>query len=507
LVGATAPIVQAKLQNDENKAIRYSNNNTSAENVLSYRDYVLDSFAAKTYYFAKKHLGYSKQNAQNAAVKQCAVFNSKIKDSLKKIEVVTKSINNDAATEVYGTIHKEAASLGVDVADFYNFEHSTIPKVKDNFATIYEDEKIDSKTINDKVESIDYVLREKILPGSTFFLDSDMELTLKMIDSDELDTNINVKPVLNKSLNEIEEENEQQKKQAILTTLETYIGDRLTANSSFDISSILQPYGKIIGGLKVGDKVPKEEASQMFEYKYDATKGALLTAPNFDYRNATPQILKDGESIEYDSRFDFMKKKALTGYNTDDANLDALEIEPGYFIECKIYDFDVITDSHKCFISYQFGISSGDKDEKIVWSDISKDNPDRENSILKQEYEIKDFNYIKYISEHTYYSNVENANLSGYDKEHDEYFADTKSQRRKINEVLADQKIPDDEYDFKNKPIYLNKTDCEGITIPSIPGQENTDSMHTHQSLKMKVTDVNIDITKKDKHQCAFKMN
>jgi hypothetical protein len=115
---------------------------------------------------------------------------------------------------------------------------------------------------------------------------------------------------------------------------------------------------------------------------------------------------------------------------------------------------------------------------------------------------------MKHIASNSYYNNVQPIPVSGYDSASKSYFATTeaKSGRIKMDELLESYLAGDENYNIANEPLYISPNDCTGITLPQIPDLENvTSSLHSNQVLKMKISDVNTNVT--GDNNLSFKMH
>jgi hypothetical protein len=115
---------------------------------------------------------------------------------------------------------------------------------------------------------------------------------------------------------------------------------------------------------------------------------------------------------------------------------------------------------------------------------------------------------MKYIASNSYYNNVQPIPVSGYDNVSKSYFATTeaKNGRIKMDELLEKYLAGAESYNLANEPLYISPDDCTGITIPKILDLENvTSSLHSNQVLKMKISDVNTNVS--GDNNLSFKMH
>jgi hypothetical protein len=117
------------------------------------------------------------------------------------------------------------------------------------------------------------------------------------------------------------------------------------------------------GHYKTGDILSQDDMNSLLSFTYSTTYG-------YDYASNFNQLqsIDATEPGEYDPSVldSLVCTKTLSGFNGAYATFEPGEILPGYQLKVRILNEDYMTDSHKCNITFQFGISSSNDPSNII---------------------------------------------------------------------------------------------------------------------------------------------
>jgi hypothetical protein len=135
------------------------------ERAISYKNDMLNQFAAKTFAYARNVYGFNEQAAKTKAVNQAVIMNTKLAPAFDKLKgLSTKAVNND--TELaYQAVHTEAKKLGLDIVDFDNFKNSTLPETTKSLIKAYKEEaQVEPEQAEQSAGQFKITMEQEIIP-------------------------------------------------------------------------------------------------------------------------------------------------------------------------------------------------------------------------------------------------------------------------------------------------------------------------------------------------------
>jgi hypothetical protein len=117
------------------------------------------------------------------------------------------------------------------------------------------------------------------------------------------------------------------------------------------------------GKYKEGDIISENDLQDVFQYQYQTTYGYDY-ASNFDQLEyIEPTSTGEYEQSVFDS---LIAKKDMSGFDGAYASYAPGEFIPNYLLKAKILNLDYKTDSHKCDITFQFGVAPTNDPKNVV---------------------------------------------------------------------------------------------------------------------------------------------
>lgn len=292
---------------------------------------------------------------------------------------------------------------------------------------------------------------------------------------------------------------EDSKLSTILSYAETSLNKTLTTIDDGCLVNMIKDYSPT-GKYDVNQEINANDLCHVFNYQYDITANVNIGEynPELEY-----DMDNTSSSTDYDQDLLGTVSQPLSSL-TNCANAYGLaEIYPGYRLHTKIINKDVTTDSHKCVLTLQLGVSSASNPDYTIWSDTSKQDT---NGVVNSTFTVNNIENQRYIAQHEFYQDV-NAVIDDYvattqvqdpaypddkNKKIDIYYTNDTDKRSKLNTIM-DKYTGDSskDYDLKNNPLILSEEDYTGIVKPYLANEEK---LHTNQQAVLIATDIDTNL-------------
>ena len=410
----------------------------------------------------------------------------------------------------YSNLKAEAKKLGIDVVDFDLCRNFTIPKLVKDFSQALSNIGISEQQIKIKQDVYEQYLISVFEQGN-INLWSDEEFNLAMPSLYDLiynytspqSSNDIQKISLFNSLNNIDFYNQsEQEYKSKLSIVLNWTVEHISHSSSKNEDSndffsgisvkkdldlaIFKDYNSNNIGYSKGSSIKPEDMSKFFDFTYSKVQGC-------DYANEFfLDDIEPTESGEYnkDTLSNIYEVKSLDTFDSAYATYGLAEILPGFTLNARIKDLDSTTDSHKCSVEFELGISHNSNPDYVLWSDFGIDssnsiNDEEEPLTIKGEFpclkneDIYNVSNNVYSSEYDKHLNEYRIDLGKQKTEKysvtdpeskktekiDVYFCDSKDQRTKLDDIMLtyDELDDSDTYDLKKNPVILDENATKGI--------------------------------------------
>jgi hypothetical protein len=129
-------------------------------------------------------------------------------------------------------------------------------------------------------------------------------------------------------------------KQAALNFAQRHLNQLLTVIPDTDFTKKIIDYSAN-GQYDVNDEIGANDLSQLFNFAYDRTEGAILSKVDLSNIDINVNDLKPSESGDYDNALNQYEIKPLSTYSGYGATYGLAEIIPGYKLHLRITGKDV----------------------------------------------------------------------------------------------------------------------------------------------------------------------
>ncbi|GMO15308.1 MAG: hypothetical protein Ta2E_06140 [Mycoplasmoidaceae bacterium] len=462
------------------------------DQINSYKKNIMDRLASKVFLYEYNYDTWCDDQASTQAVMDvCGTFNKRF--SKFENPQTNKTSTYDDLNSAYNELVSLSKETGVDAVDFYDYENNLIPNLLNQYT-------IDLKSYNipnpqTKIDALNKALTQQLtIADNNMYTNTQLAIAIAQ-QIKVAQTHISASKRSQNSANA--------ELSVALQYAESKLNDTLVVanpNLLLDKLSIYSSTGIYDKGSELSDS----DIGDIFTYDYDLTQGSVLSRPTCDYLNAT------SDTDVFNVNLKMSITRPLTSYTSaNSATFGVSEILPGYKLHVKLADIDYNTNSAKCDITLQLGISkSTASGSDILWSSTNSANFSNykkangtDEGFVKITLDLDTLAYKQYIADNTYYSGLNSRFYSPAPDSDNVYFSASSSQRPFLDKVLqrysGDKTLP---YDLGNYPIILKEDEIAGLPSPNISSNLNMsgDSIielntkyHTNQSLALVATDVN----------------
>lgn len=508
---------------------KLANQVVTDQQVEQFKTDILNKIAASIYTLGNSK-SWAPEQTKQVVLQKCGIF---LKNFQNQKEGLNLNETDQEQTNIglYKYLQSEEDAINIDIFDSYDAQ-LTVDSIKDKFnesLNKMNDHKLSDehkKTLSSKFSNIfdgyvDYARK-------SYFSQLEFDFGLLDLQGNYKFFQNFVQP-LNREKNDCTYQNftksiaEQQLKLVMSNFIDYYRDSIQLNNEGRSFLSCIKDYSDngYLSANSNNNLVKTEDLSKLFTFKYDYLQGTRLTKPNFDYNILATDTEELKDDIDIKEILPIQNFKAFNGSQYENG-----ELYPGYLAHFRVVNLIDDQDDSQCDISLEIGVSDSIRDpnsEHILWlSDYNKEldtNNDDANETEFQTFHltVDSITEKRYIAKNTFYKGL-TAELHSdeYNKDTDEYYESTASERSYINDILdAKAEINEDgSYNISNEsPIYLYGTDVKGIPAPELPSSfkqelNTNDSSLTsfiaykHQFLRFMVTDYSTNIT--DMHKLAL---
>lgn len=469
---------------------------------------IVDKTAAEINTFGRLN-NWSADRIESTVLDKCGTILANY--NAKRAEV--NSDDDYTNSDLLNYINDQAKSLDVDAFDYYQSQ-ITIKSIESSYSSqLWLTNSLSTSQKIEKLAAFNSIYDNFLKFAKSRFLTSlefNWEL-LNLSNSESYYANF-VQPIVSSNLYSSYQdfyESTAQRQLFILAQLFTdYFknGNLSLINDGSDFIHHIKQYSSDGYLSKENPCIHTEDLTELFSFTYDNLQGTILSLPDFDYSIPTQQK-------ELTDDIGILTTAPISKYVTKEGSTYELgELYPGYKAHFRVSGIDYSSDDSKCNLNFEIGVSDSIRDpndESIMWTteylkESSSADVGCNDGVLQYSLSVKNINDKKYIASHYFYNNwTANVDNSKYDKEHDEYFADTANQRPYLDELLDhNASIVDDEYVISEEsPMYLTADDVKGIPMPDLPTSQDLSfptfdtPAHANQFLRFMVTDYCTDVT------------
>jgi hypothetical protein len=263
----------------------------------------------------------------------------------------------------YAYLNEQAKKLGIEVADFNAYQKSTIPQTHKLYIEDLMNAGVDTNTAQKTADEMAN-FQLSLLQQAQEQLCSDLDLALLMANTQTM-AKFDINAIKSHGQILLSEKESQDRLintqlHAVLNYASSVLNDHLIVQDNGEFIPMLKDYDAN-GKYQIGDEINAVDLQSLFHFTYNATCGADLTQYNI-------QDLAPTTSGEYDSNIiEAISVNAPLGtYENEFASYELGDIIPGYQLRAKIASMDDTTDSHRCKISFLFGVSRDSDPSTVV---------------------------------------------------------------------------------------------------------------------------------------------